>query len=184
MRSFRRKADMPYVGDSHSLLAFEDPVLNAALWLPAAAVALHLCEEFAWPGGFAAWYRQYPPGRHVLVSARFLFVVNAVFVALALLPPLLGPTPRGWAFWLVVATVAAVNACFHIIATVRTRSYSPGVVTGVVLYLPLAIVGGAWLIRDHLVAYPTVAQAIIAAGGYQLWSTWTHRRHTLTPRTG
>jgi hypothetical protein len=23
------------------------------LWLPAIAVAAHLCEEFVWPGGFA-----------------------------------------------------------------------------------------------------------------------------------
>jgi hypothetical protein len=152
-------------------------VPHAALWLPAAAVALHLCEEFVWPGGFADWYRQYPPGQHFVVTTRLLIIVNAVFVGLALLPPLLGPTPRGLAFWLVVAAVAAVNAVFHIIATVRTRTYSPGVVTSVVLYLPLALVGGAWLVRDHRVAFSTVAQAIIAAAAYQLWSTWNHRRH-------
>jgi hypothetical protein len=147
------------------------------LWLPALAVAAHLIEEFVWPGGFAAWYRQYPPGTRATVTSRFLVMINAIFVALALLPPLLGPTARGLAFWLVVAAIAAINAIFHIVATVRTRAYSPGVVTSIALYLPLALVGGTWLIRDRGIAPSTVAQAIVIAVAYQIWSSWNHRRH-------
>ncbi|HEX2781049.1 MAG TPA: HXXEE domain-containing protein, partial [Gemmatimonadaceae bacterium] len=111
------------------------------LWLPIAAVAAHLVEEFVWPGGFAEWYRHYPPGATTAVSSGFLVIVNAVFVLLALLPPLLGPSPRGFAIWMVVAAVAGANAVFHLYAVRRTRAYSPGVVTGVLFYLPLAIVG-------------------------------------------
>jgi hypothetical protein len=151
-------------------------VSSGILWLPALAVAAHLIEEFVWPGGFAAWYRNYPPGANATVTSRFLVMINAIFVALALLPPVLGPTPRGLAFWLVVAAIAATNAIFHIVATVRTRAYSPGVVTGVALYLPLAFVGGAWIIRDRSVAPSTVGQAIIIAVAYQIWSSWNHRR--------
>ena len=88
-------------------------------------------------------------------------------------------TPRGVAFWLVVAAVGTVNAAFHIVATARTHAYSPGVVTGVALYLPLGLIGGAWLVRDHLVAPGTVAQAVFIAAAYQAWSAWTHRRHAL-----
>jgi hypothetical protein len=68
------------------------------LWFPLAAVALHLIEEFVWPGGFPNWYRWYRPERATSVTTRFLVIVNAVLVALALLPPLLGPTPRALAY--------------------------------------------------------------------------------------
>src|SRR5215208_5285021 len=101
------------------------------LWLPALAIAAHLFEEFVWPGGFARWYREYPPGYSASVSTRFLVLINALFVALALIPPLLGPTARGLAYWVVVARIAGANGLFHAVATARTGRYSPGVVTGV-----------------------------------------------------
>jgi len=154
----------------------------AMLWLPAGAVAAHLIEEFVWPGGFAAWYRHYPPGTNATVTPRFLVTVNAVFVALALMPPVFGATARGLTFWMVVAAIAATNAVFHLFATLRTRTYSPGVITGVLLYLPLAFVGATSLIRDPQVAPGTVAQAIVIALAYQVWSSWNHRRHALTLR--
>jgi hypothetical protein len=150
---------------------------TAVLWLPAAAVAAHLFEEFVWPGGFAEWYRHYPPGYTVIVTPRFLVLMNAIFVVLALVPPVLGATERGLAFWLVVAAIAAANAVFHLVATVRGRAYSPGIVTGVALYLPLGVIGGGWLVREHLVGPSVIAQAVVVGVGYHLWSWWNHQRH-------
>jgi hypothetical protein len=147
------------------------------LWLPAIAIAAHLLEEFVWPGGFARWYREYPPGHVTDVSSRFLIIINAVFIALALVPPLLGATRAGFAYWVVVAAIAAANGLFHIWATLRTRGYSPGVVTGVLLYLPLAVVGLEQLTQRQLVSGPTALQALVIAALYSLWSNWRHRRH-------
>src|SRR4051812_9542241 len=147
------------------------------LWLPAAAIAAHLFEEFVWPGGFAEWYRRYPPGYIATVSPLFLLLINVAFIGLALLPPLLGPSPRGLAVWLIVAAVAAANAVFHLTAVLRSNAYSPGVVSGVAFYLPLAVVGGAYLIRRGLVSPGTVAEAILIGAGYHFWSAWNHRRH-------
>src|SRR5207249_9141552 len=56
-----------------------------------------LIRGVVWPGGFARWYREYPPGYAANVSSRFLVLINAAFVGLALVPPLLGATPRGLA---------------------------------------------------------------------------------------
>jgi hypothetical protein len=152
------------------------------LWLPVAAVFAHLLEEFVWPGGFAEWYRQYPPGHTTHVSTRFLVIVNVAFVGLALLPPQLGPYPRGYAIWITVAAIAAANAVFHIVAVIRTHKYSPGVVTGVVLYLPLLFVGGAYLMRRELVSTGTLIEAIVVGIAYHVWSAWNHRRHaSLSP---
>lgn len=44
-----------------------------------------------------------------------------------------------------VASIAAANGLFHAWAVVRSRRYSPGVVTGVMLYLPLAVFGFTYL---------------------------------------
>ena len=149
------------------------------LSLPLLAIAAHLIEEFLWPGGFARWYRAYPPGSTAAVTTRFLVLVNAVFVALAVVPLLLGPSARGFAYWLVVAAIAGANGIFHLRASFRTRSYSPGVVTGVALYIPLAIVGGAHLLRSGLVSPATALQAVTIAVAYAWWSTWQHRRHVI-----
>ena len=150
------------------------------LWLPAIAVAAHLCEEFVWPGGFADWYRRYRPVRASSVTTRFLVIVNALLVALALLPPLLGASPRGLAFWLVVAAIGAANALFHLWATISARMYSPGVVTGTLLYLPLAVLGYRKLVASGIVATGTVLQAVAIGIGFHVWSAWNHKRRAAT----
>ena len=152
------------------------------LWLPLLAVAAHLFEEFVWPGGFARWYQWYRPARAASVTARFLVVINALLVALALLPPLLGNTPRGYAFWLIVAAIGASNAFFHFWATARGRVYSPGVVTGTLLYLPLALIGYHVLVESRIVSLGTVLQAVVVGIGFHLWSAWNHRRRARRAR--
>jgi hypothetical protein len=146
------------------------------LWLPLFAVAAHLVEEFVWPGGFADWYRAYHPERAASVTTRLLVIVNAVLVLIALLPPVLGMSARGLAFWLVVAAIGGANAVFHIWATITRRRYSPGVVTGTLLYLPLAMLGFRALVAPGLVASGTAIQALIVGIGYHIWSAWNHRR--------
>jgi hypothetical protein len=146
------------------------------LWLPLVAVAAHLIEEFVWPGGFGRWYRWYRPERAASVTTRFLVIINAVFVGLALLPPALGASPRGLAFWLVVAAIGAANGLFHIWATISGRAYSPGVVTGTLVYLPLAVVGFMKLSASGIVAPATTMQAVAAGIGFHVWSAWNHKR--------
>jgi hypothetical protein len=153
------------------------------LALPLLAIAAHLVEEFVWPGGFARWYRSYPPGSTVIVTTRLLVIVNVIFVALAILPLVLASPALAFGYWLVVAAIAGANGLFHIRATIRTRAYSPGVVTGVLLYIPLALVGGAYLLRAGLVAPATAIQAVAFAAGYSWWSAWQHRRHVIGTRT-
>ncbi|HMC54806.1 MAG TPA: HXXEE domain-containing protein [Gemmatimonadaceae bacterium] len=153
---------------------------EAMLWLPFVAIALHMTEEFVWPGGFGDWYRNFPPGRTARVSTRFLVIINLVFVALAVLPPMLGANSRGYAYWLLVAAIAVANGVFHLVATIRYRAYSPGVITGSLLYLPLGVVGAAYLLRAHLTAPAVVAQAAAFAVAYAWWSSWKHGRASQT----
>jgi hypothetical protein len=102
--------------------------------------------------------------------------VNVILVAIALLPPLLGPSPRGLAWWLIVAAIGAANAIFHLWATVTRREYSPGVITGTLLYLPLAAIGGLELVATRAVSVPTAIEAVVIGIAYHVWSAWTHTR--------
>ena len=145
-------------------------------WLPLGAVLLHLFEEFVWPGGFAEWYRWYRPERAASVTTRFLVWINALFVLMALIPVTMGFRPYGVAFWLVVASIAAANGLFHLWAVLRTRRYSPGVVTGCIFYLPLAVFGFVYFWRAGLANVALLLQAAIIGPAYNVYAAWNHRR--------
>ena len=149
---------------------------NIIPWLPLVAVLLHLFEEFVWPGGFAEWYRWYRPERASSVTTRFLVRINVLFVAMALIPAAMGFRPYGIAFWLVVASIAVANGLFHLWAVLRTRRYSPGVVTGCVVYLPLAVFGVVYFWRAGLASFPLLAQAAVIGPLYNVYAAWNHRR--------
>ena len=146
------------------------------LWLPLLAVLAHLIEEFVWPGGFPDWYRRYRPARAASVTPRFLFIVNAILVIIALMPPALGATSRAYGYWIVVAAIGAANAFFHIRATAEKRAYSPGVITGTLLYVPLAAWGGELLLEQHLISTGTAIEAAIIAIVFHIFSAWNHTR--------
>jgi hypothetical protein len=146
------------------------------IWMPFFAAALHIIEEFVWPGGFAAWYRGYRPDIANSVSTRYLVIVNAVLLGLCALAAALGFTPRGAALFLTLVAVLFGNALFHLAATIRTRRYSPGVITGVLLYLPLGVYGYDAVLHAHLASTGTALSAAILGGLYQTIATANHRR--------
>ena len=145
-------------------------------WLPLGAVLLHLFEEFVWPGGFAEWYRWYRPERAASVTTRFLVWINVLFVLMALIPVATGFRPYGVAFWLVVASIGAANGLFHLWAVLRTHRYSPGVVTGCFVYLPLAVFGFIYFWRAGLANVALLLQAAIIGPAYNVYAAWNHRR--------
>jgi hypothetical protein len=98
---------------------------------------LHLAEEW-WGGeGFAAWTARAIGSR--VSTTRFLILNSIVWPVFALLT--LGAILRPRLAWFptTFATVVVVNACLHVLGTLVTSSYSPGLVTGVLLYLPVGI---------------------------------------------
>jgi hypothetical protein len=93
----------------------------------------------------------------------FIFVVNVVACPMAFVLPLIFRKTRpllalfGW-------SVPLVNAVSHIGSAVVHHAYNPGVVTSVVLFLPL----GAWTVRSCLrarVLAPRQVPLIFMAGG-------------------
>lgn len=138
-------------------------------WTPAAAATLHIIEEFVVPGGFAEWDRRYRPQITRSITPRFHVIVNALLLFACYDAAALSRTRVGGAVWLTVVTLLFTNGVWHVAGSVRTRSYSPGVVTSVLLYAPLGAYGYAQLLRSGAVS-PAAAVLTAAIGSsYQLW---------------
>ncbi|HEY4282796.1 MAG TPA: HXXEE domain-containing protein [Chthoniobacterales bacterium] len=137
-------------------------------WSLTIAALIHIFEEFVFPGGFKAWWMAYRPEIAASVTNRLLF--NVAFATQA-------RRGNGAAAWLALAALLAGNAVFHIIGSIQTRRYSPGMVSGILLYIPLAIYGYFYFLRNGWVSVPAALVATIL-GGFLLLHL---RRQSPTP---
>jgi hypothetical protein len=101
------------------------------------AAVLHVLEEYVYPGGFADWMRRSNPRFARLITARFAVIINGLFLVLCIVGAILARTSL--ILGLSVAGLLFVNGCMHLGGTMRARRYVPGVASGVVLYIPLAL---------------------------------------------
>jgi hypothetical protein len=124
--------------------------------LLALAYLVHLGEEW-WGGpGFSAWTRS---ALGVEIGpARFL-VINAIAWPLFTLAVVAAVRSARFC-WAATSFAALVvlNGCLHLLATVGLGSYSPGTVSGVLLYLPLG--GRVLLETSRRLARPVFARGV------------------------
>jgi hypothetical protein len=109
---------------------YRDPAL---VWLFVAAYGAHLLEEFF--GGFPEWVglvigRPLPVGAFLVINGVAIVLMIAAVRAAA------RREAHGW-MAIAIATIAVINGAGHLIGAAATGTYAPGMVTGVVLYLPL-----------------------------------------------
>jgi hypothetical protein len=99
-----------------------------------ATYLLHIAEEY-W-GGFYLWLSRVAG---VNLSREDFLLINTVALIVMTVAIAIAASDR--AQWLLAAfgTVVAVNAMLHILGSIITRSYSPGVFTGAVFWLPLGV---------------------------------------------
>jgi hypothetical protein len=109
---------------------YRDPLL---VWLMPAAYGLHILEE--WFGGFPEWLTVL--GRNPLPRNAFV-VINAMAFTTMILAAraAVRREAQGW-MAVAIATILLTNGLAHLFASLGTGSYSPGLFTGVILYLPL-----------------------------------------------
>jgi hypothetical protein len=161
-------------------------------WAPLGAATLHIGEEFVYPGGFAAWDRAYRPVFSRSITGRLHLIVNALLlgacaaVGLAGMPegalvdsglPFRSGIPAWLAVpsWLALAALLFSNAIFHLVGSYQTKQTSPGVRTGVLLYIPLAVVGYWHFLSTGQVSAVVAGMAALVGGSYHLWASLAHR---------
>lgn len=106
------------------------------LLLPGAYL-VHLAEEI-WGGpGFVNWAARYLSAG--FTERQFLFINATAWPAMliATLAGIYRPSLR-WVI-ITVAVILLINGVLHIGSTIVTTSYSPGVLSGTLVYLPLGL---------------------------------------------
>ena len=138
-------------------------------WVPFGAASLHIFEEFVFPGGFAAWDRRYRPDFQRSITSRFHVIINGLLLVACYDVWALRSRGIGAATWLAVMTLLFTNGIWHVIGSVKTRSYSPGVVTGLLLYVPLTVYGYVYFLRAGQVSASIAVAAFAVGASYHLW---------------
>ena len=106
------------------------------LLLPASFL-FHIAEEWFAGQGFPAWTAQLggsgiPPARFIVINA-IAWPGSLVLMGASIVTPELDWFPAAF------ATMILVNAVLHAVGTVVTSTYSPGLVTALLLFLPFGL---------------------------------------------
>jgi hypothetical protein len=146
------------------------PFSTLTILLPA-AVMLHVTEEFLFPGGFVEWYNKLVPPKTVkTVRYGYLVWINTLMMGVCVLPVYYGESFHGFSIWYLITAMAATNACFHIWGVLKLKAYSPGVITGTLLYLPLFAVGTVQLIPSGELSSGRAILYVALGIGYHIFS--------------
>jgi hypothetical protein len=148
--------------------------IDSLRWAPLAAAAIHITDEFVWPGGFLRWYQRYRGPATSTVTKRFLININVGLLVACLGAALVVDTPLGPFYWLVMLSVLGVNGVWHVWATIRSRSYSPGIASGVIVSLPLAFVGYTRFMHSSNMSVMGAIPALVLGALPPLWSATYH----------
>lgn len=148
----------------------------ALSWSLFVAALLHIVEEFAFPGGFSAWYRSYKPAIASSFTTRFAVWINVALLALCANVALAVGTRVGVAAWLAVSALLFSNAVFHLIGAWHTKRYSPGVITGTLLYVPLSIYGYVHFVTTGRASTGTAVVSFLIGASYHPLAYLNHLR--------
>ncbi len=98
---------------------------------------VHMGEEYFYPGGFMDFMKRLNPRFAPHVTAAFAVVINGLQLLLCILAVVVRES--AFVFSLSIAGLLFVNSLMHIMGSIRSKGYTPGLLTGVVLYLPLSL---------------------------------------------
>lgn len=141
------------------------------IWLMPAAFAPHIVEEYG--TGFPTWVEQTLGGN--MTGGAFL-LNNAVFMLI-----LLGLT--AWAWWRPSPASAFAllswssgnlfwNFVFHLVTTALYGRYSPGLVTAVLLYVPVEAAVAWAALNERVLPRAAFAGAVAIGGALMLLVIW------------
>jgi hypothetical protein len=133
------------------------------IWLMPLAYAAHIGEEIV--GDFPGWVAAV---LGVRVGFSAFLAANGLF--LGILVALCSGASRSRSRFAVFALICWAsgnlfwNALFHLATTLAFARYSPGLVTGLLLYLPLSLLVVAGARRSGRLGVPALAVAVVLGG--------------------
>jgi hypothetical protein len=152
----------------YSITAFSKMTFRDAVWLFPAAFVLHVLEE--WPR-FTHWAKRYASD---LFTQRDYDVIHLAGIVIAIaFTSIVWRFPNRWVAFVFFAFVFApsvfFNTLFHAGATIFTREYCPGVITALILYLPVFFFVSRLAWRENLLDLRTLTAGVVIAGTLHTW---------------
>ena len=130
------------------------------LWAIPVAYAIHIAEEAP---RFVNWTKSYPKWFPDFTTRRFIFG-NSVWMTYVIVSVVLAIYhPATWTLILGLSTASWIfsNSWLHIVTTLRSGTYSPGVITASMIYVPLPIYVYATVFNSGLLTPTVLAWSII-----------------------
>lgn len=149
-------------------------------WALVVAAAAHIFEGSPIPAGSCPGTAANMPENGLRLTRRFLIGINALLLYGCFEAGHLGPTPQGIALWLTMASFVFCNAWFHIAGAIKTRGYSPGIITAICLYFPLSVFGYFKVVGGGRASTGTALVAILIGTAHEAYvygSFYLRRRH-------
>lgn len=107
------------------------------IWLFPGTFLLHILEETFAGERFYVWVRRIS-GRAITMRA-FLALNGLYFVLMTAAVLILGVDDMPWLLP-ALGSLVTINGIGHLVGTVAKRVYSPGLVSGILLWLPLGVI--------------------------------------------
>ena len=151
-----------------SYIAFALPILHL----------IHCFEEFFFPGGFIAWYHSYRPSLSQQ-SPAYYWRVNIIAFLIVLINScyyFISHGNNNTGGLLIASSFLAWNALVtHVIGSIKSKSYSPGLVTGILGYIMSFLVIIYLIISNHLLAIPLIIIYALLGMLYEMWNLYKNR---------
>ena len=117
-----------------------DKILPLLVWAMPISFLLHVTEEFFFPGGFISWFHRYRPKCEGTKTSHYIAINVLGFLLILAAAIKMSVSHSEYGNLLIILGILSCNGIFtHLLGAVRTKTYSPGMVTSIVLYLPLTV---------------------------------------------
>ncbi len=97
---------------------------------------IHMVEEYFYPGGFMEVMKRLSSRFAPFVDVPMAVIINGLQLLLCIIAIAVGQ--KALVFSMSIAGLLFINALMHILGCIRARGYAPGVISGVLLYMPLS----------------------------------------------
>ena len=132
------------------------------LWLATAAISVHFIEEYAM--NFPGWALRF---FSMPITSEDFHLVNASVSLYAI-----ACAAVGWrvpAFSLTLAGLLGLNGVFHAGASILVGGYSPGAISGLVLFLPVAVASYRAAFHAGVLSRRTLVISLSAGVGWHVF---------------
>jgi hypothetical protein len=112
---------------------------NSVEWIFSAFLGvslIHMGEEFFYPGGFMETIKRLNPKFAPSITKPMAVIINSMQLLVCIIIIVVGK--KVLVFGMSIAALLFINGLVHILACIKVKGYAPGILTGVLLYLPLS----------------------------------------------